>query len=267
MDKLKIIILGSTGKMGQTLIKQLVSDKSFELVGAHEIKNCSHLGKDAGYFIGIETGILISNDLTDNFHLADVIIDFTRPEATLNMLNFAVQHKIAYVVGTTGFNNDEISQIQSASKYIPICMAPNMSVGINVLISLVEKAAKFLPDYDFEIIESHHKHKVDSPSGTALRLGQAAAEGLKISLVDHAVYTRHGRDEQRGKSEIGFSTIRAGDIVGEHTVMIAGDGERIELTHKATNRGNFAAGALKAATFLVDKTSGIFDMQDVLGLK
>lgn len=267
MNKIKIIILGATGKMGQTLIKLISESSSMELCGAHEVIDNPYLGEDAGFFMGVNTGIFIKNNMLDAMKDADVLIDFTRPEGTLRSLSDVVNNKIPCVIGTTGFNDEEINTIKKASETIPICLAPNMSVGINVLIALIEQASRQLSDYDFEVIESHHKHKVDAPSGTAIRLGQAVSDGLKINLDEYAVYSRHGRDEKRKKNEIGFSTIRAGDIVGEHTVMIAGEGERIELTHKATSRSNFAYGALKAANFLVNQEPGLFDMQDVLKLK
>ena len=267
MSKIKVIILGASGKMGQMLIQETISDNELILVGAHDIAGSHAIGKDAGYFIGKETKVLIQDNIDHLLSECDVIIDFTRPEGTMEFLKKASDHKTSYVIGTTGFNPSELDLIQQYSQHIAICMAPNMSVGINVLISLVEKAAELLPEYDFEVVEAHHKHKVDAPSGTALRLGQAAADGLNISLEKNAIYTRHGREEKRRNNEIGFSTIRAGDIVGEHTVLIAGNGERIELTHKATSRLNFVSGALKAAKFVANQKPKLFDMQEVLNLK
>lgn len=267
MSKIKVIILGASGKMGQMLIQEIISDDELVLVGAHDIKGSHAVGNDAGYFIGKETKVFIQDNIDHLLSDSDVIIDFTRPEGTMEFLKKASDQKVAYVIGTTGFNSSELDSIQQLSQHIPICMAPNMSVGINVLISLVEKAAKLLPEYDFEVIEAHHKHKVDAPSGTALRLGQAAADGLNVSLEKNAIFTRYGREEKRSDNEIGFSTIRAGDIVGEHTVLMAGNGERIELTHKATSRLNFASGALKAAKFIANQKPKLFDMQEVLNLK
>ena len=267
MSKIKVIILGSSGKMGQMLIQEIIDDKELVLAGAHDISGSYTIGKDAGYFIGKQTGVLIQDNIDHLLLSSDVIIDFTRPEATMEFLKKASDQKVSYVIGTTGFNSSELDLIRGYSQYIPICLAPNMSVGVNVLISLVEKAAVLLPEYDYEVIEAHHKDKVDAPSGTALRLGEAVADGLDISMEKNAVYTRHGREEKRKKNEIGFSTIRAGDIVGEHKVIIAGNGERIELTHKATSRLNFASGALKAAKFVVNQKPKLFDMQQILDLK
>ena len=267
MSKIKVIILGASGKMGQMLIQETINDDELILVGAHDIASSHAMGKDAGYFIGKETKVLIQDNIDHLLSECDVIIDFTRPEGTMKFLKKASDHKTSYVIGTTGFNPSELDLIQQYSQRIPICMAPNMSIGVNVLISLVEKAAELLPEYDFEVVEAHHKHKVDAPLGTALRLGQAAADGLNISLEKNAIYTRHGREEKRRNNEIGFSTIRAGDIVGEHTVLIAGNGERIELTHRATSRLNFASGALKAAKFVANQKPKLFDMQEVLNLK
>ena len=267
MRKIKVIILGASGKMGQMLIQETIDDNELILVGAHDIVGSHAIGKDAGYFIGKETEVLIQDNIDHLLSECDVIIDFTRPEGTMEFLKKASDNKTSYVIGTTGFNPSELDLIQQYSKHIPICMAPNMSVGVNVLISLVEKAAELLPEYDLEVVEAHHKHKVDAPSGTALRLGQAAADGLNISLEKNAIYTRHGREEKRRNNEVGFSTIRAGDIVGEHTVLIAGNGERVELTHKATSRLNFASGALKAAKFVANQKPKLFDMQEVLNLK
>ena len=269
MNLLNIAVMGSTGKMGQSLIQLIVKNHEFKLTGAHEISNNPSIGKDAGYFIGEQTGVLITENLDEVFNESQVVIDFTRPDASLKSIAKAskLNKKIAYVLGTTGFNKTEIESIKSASQDMPICFAPNMSVGVNVLISLIEKAANNLKDYDIEIVEAHHKHKVDAPSGTAIRLGQAAADGAGIDLDTNAVYSRYGREEKRATNEIGFSTIRAGDIVGEHTVIFAGDGERIELTHKATSRLNFASGALTAAKYISNEANGLFDMQDVLNLK
>ena len=265
--KIIVIVVGSTGKMGQTLIHEIIKDGDTELIGALDHPNCDRLGQDAGDQLGLKTNIEITSDLEQLNH-ADVLIDFTRPEASINYLNFCVERKIKYVLGTTGFNDAQKSLIENASKKIAICFAPNMSVGINILISLVEQVSSILnKDFDIEIIEAHHRHKVDAPSGTALRLGEAVAKGTQSNLKENAIYHRQGTMPERNISDIGFSTIRGGDIVGDHKVLFAGDGERIELTHKASSRSTFALGALRASKFLVNYEFGLFDMTDVLKIK
>lgn len=265
---LNIIVVGATGKMGQTLIQEIHHDSQTKLVGALEHKASSHIGEDAGYFCGINTGIVIQPKFDDIAKKADVLIDFTRPEASMSYLDVCQENKINYVLGTTGFSEAEKDNIKNAAKKIAICFAPNMSIGINLLLSLVESATEIMcEDFDIEIIESHHKDKVDSPSGTALRLGESVAKSSGRSLKEHGIFKRIGTMHPRDRKEIGFSTIRGGDIVGDHTVLFAGDGERIELTHKASSRKTFGKGALRAAKFLADKNDGLFDMQDVLGLK
>ena len=268
MKKYKTTVVGASGKMGQALIQSVFLSEVLDLHAAIDLASAEGFGDEVGLKLGLKTGINISDNFKEAIEQSDVVIDFTRPEATLSYLAISKSNKTAHVIGTTGFNKEEEKIIHEASQHIPVCFAPNMSVGVNVLISLVEKAAAVLGnEYDIEVIEAHHKHKVDAPSGTALRLGQAAADGMKIKLADHAVYTRHGRNEVRQQKEIGFSTVRAGDIVGEHTVLFAAKGERVELVHKATDRANFAAGAIKAAEYIVTHSDGLFDMRDVLGLK
>ncbi len=265
---ISIIIVGASGKMGQTLIQEILIDKSLSLSAAIDIPSSPLIGHDAGSFVGIETGVRVSEALSDDDAKSDILIDFTRPEASLNYLDFCIKHKINYVLGTTGFNEIEKERIQIAAKKIAICFAPNMSVGINLLIALVESATKVLyKEFDIEIIEAHHRHKVDAPSGTALRLGEAVAKSAGLTLKENGVFHREGITAQRKDTDIGFSTIRGGDIVGDHTVLFAGDGERIELTHKASNRKTFAKGAIRAAKFINDKTAGLFDILDVLNLK
>lgn len=268
MKKYKTTVVGASGKMGQVLIQNVFLSQALDLHAAIDIAGAEGFGEEAGLKLGLKTGVIISDNFKEAIEQSDVVIDFTRPEATLNYLEISKINKTAHVIGTTGFNEGEEKIIHQASQQTAICFAPNMSVGVNVLISLVEKAAAILgKDYDVEVLEAHHKHKVDAPSGTALRLGQAAADGMKIKLSDHAVYTRHGRNAVRQQKEIGFSTVRAGDIVGEHTVLFAGKGERVELVHKATDRANFALGAIKAAEFIATQSHGLFDMRDVLRLK
>ena len=269
MEKpLKIVIVGASGKMGQTLIQAITNDQDLLLTGAIDQSSCKNFGIDAGLLFGIKTEVKIDDDYESAIKNGDFIIDFTRPQASMNYLEMCIKYKKKYVIGTTGFSEKEKEKIFLASKEIPICFAPNMSIGINLLISLAEEATKVLhKDYDIEIIESHHNEKIDSPSGTALRLGESVAKAANLKIEDNAVFHREGKNNKRKKNEIGFSTIRGGDIIGDHTVLYAGDGERIELTHKAGSRNSFAAGALKAVKFLKDHPIGLFDMRDVLNLK
>lgn len=265
---IKIVIVGATGKMGQTLIQEIFNDECLVLSAAVDLSSSSYIGIDAGSLLGLQTGVLISADLTEDHANSDIMIDFTRPEASLSYLDFCLEHNINYVLGTTGFNEKEKEKIHTAANKIAICFAPNMSIGVNLLISLVEAATKVLHNqFDIEIIESHHRHKVDSPSGTALRLGEAVAKSAGLSLEKNSVFHREGNITPRKNTEIGFSTIRGGDIVGDHTVLFAGDGERIELTHRASSRKTFANGAIRAAKFITGKPSGLFDILDVLNLK
>tara|TARA_B100000787_G_C16153681_1_gene277830 strand:- start:411 stop:1229 length:819 start_codon:yes stop_codon:yes gene_type:complete len=265
---IRIIVVGATGKMGQTLIQEIFNDKGLHLSAAVDIASSSFIGSDAGSLLGLKTDVLIAKELTESHTESDILIDFTRPEASLVYLDFCHTHNINYVLGTTGFNEHEKKKIHAAAEKIAICFAPNMSVGVNLLISLVEAATKVLHnEFDIEIIEAHHRHKVDSPSGTALRLGEAVAKSAGLSLKENSIFHREGNMTPRKATEIGFSTIRGGDIVGDHTVLFAGDGERIELTHKASSRKTFSKGAIRAAKFIADKNSGLFDILDVLNLK
>ncbi len=267
-EPLKIVVVGATGKMGQAISHQVYNESSLELLAAIDIESSGGIGKDIGELIGLNTGIKISADFESTLRKADVVIDFTRPEASLSFIDLCAKNNVAYVLGTTGFSEQEKKLITDVAKKIPICFSPNMSIGVNLLISLTEKATKILQhDYDIEIIESHHKDKVDAPSGTSLRLGESVAKVTGRTLNENGVFQRHGNNLKRKENEIGFSTIRGGDIVGEHTVMFAGIGERIELTHKASSRLTFSKGAIIAAKFLRDKKNGLFDMFDVLGLK
>ena len=217
---------------------------------------------------GKNTGVKISSDTVSVLKGADVLIDFTRPEASLQYLEACQKAGVKHVIGTTGFTVEQKAKIESTSKNIAIVFAPNMSVGVTMLINLVEQAAKALgAGYDIEVVEMHHKHKVDAPSGTALRLGEAAAKGIGKDLSECAVYAREGVTGERVAGTIGFATMRGGDVVGDHSVVFAGTGERVEITHKASSRATFAQGALRAAKFLSNKNKGLFDMRDVLGLK
>jgi 4-hydroxy-tetrahydrodipicolinate reductase len=269
---IRVAIAGSGGRMGQTLIEAVLAAGDLTLTGAMEISGSALLGRDAGERSGRATGVMITADAAAGVRNADVLIDFTRPEGTLAHLAACAAAKVGAVVGTTGLSNGERETMRELSRVIPIVLASNMSVGVNVLIKLVEVAAQRLgDDYDVEIVEMHHRHKVDAPSGTALTLGEAAATALSRDLESVGVYAREGVTGERPERAIGFASLRGGDVVGDHTVIFAGDGERIELTHRAGSRANFAQGALRAARFVALKRSGdeprMYDMQDVLGLR
>jgi 4-hydroxy-tetrahydrodipicolinate reductase len=264
----KIVIAGSSGRMGHALLEGVFADSELSLHGALDRDNNPQLGHDAGELLGKASGIKISNDLNQALNGADVLIDFTRPEASMQYIEACRKAKVSMVIGTTGFTAEQKRVIEDAANDISIVFAPNMSVGVTLLINLVQSAAKVLNEgYDIEIIEAHHRHKVDAPSGTALRLGEAAASALGRNLEECAIYGREGVTGERDSSTIGFATVRGGDVVGDHTVLFAGIGERVELTHKASSRATFALGALRAAKFLRSKSAGLFDMQDVLGLR
>lgn len=263
-----VVITGCSGRMGEALIEGVLADETLQLHAALDRADSAQMGRDAGLVCGQVTGVAISHDLQAALQGAHVLVDFTRPQASLSYLQACVAAKVAMVIGTTGFSEQEKQTIQQAAQQIPIVFAPNMSVGVTLLIDLVQAAAQVLNQgYDIEIIEAHHRHKVDAPSGTALRLGEAAAQALGRDLAQVAVYGREGVTGERDANTIGFATVRGGDVVGDHTVLFAGIGERLELTHKASSRATFALGALRAAKFLQDKKSGLFDMQDVLALK
>ena len=263
-----LAIAGSTGRMGRALIEAIAQTPDFRLKAALERADSPLIGRDAGEAIGASCGVAISADLDASLPGCDVLIDFTRPEATIRHLDLCRRSGISMVIGTTGFSVDQKKLIVEASKAIPMVMAPNMSVGVNLTFKLMELAARVLAEgYDIEIIEAHHRHKVDAPSGTALRMGEVIAGALGRDLADCAIYGREGVTGERKPSTIGFATVRGGDIVGDHTALFAGIGERVEITHKASSRATFALGALRAARFLAGKSSGLFDMQDVLGLK
>jgi len=265
---MRVVITGASGRMGQMLVRAVVQAENTELVGATERKGSSLVGKDAGLVAGIEaTGTL----LTDNLHAcaeADVLIDFTAPTACLEHAAIAAQKGMAMVIGTTGFDADQQSQLDQTLKQSPMILAANYSVGVNLALNLIQQAAQVLAeDYDAEIYEAHHKHKVDAPSGTALAMGKALASGRNVDLNDVAVYAREGITGEREKGSIGFSVARGGNIVGDHKTMFIADEERIEINHFASDRMVFAKGAVRAATWLVSKGAGKYDMQDVLGLR
>jgi len=268
MSKIRFALVGSTGRMGRTLIEAVLKAEDAELVAAIDQAGSPFVGKDAGELIGSPCGVAVSTDLEAGLAKADCLIDFTRPEGTLVHLELCRKHKVSLVIGTTGFTAEGKKQIEAASKEIPIVFAPNMAVGVNAVFKLLDVAARILNEgYDVEVIEAHHRHKVDAPSGTALRMGEVVAAALGRTLEEDAIYGREGHTGERPASQIGFSTIRGGDIVGDHTVLFAGTGERIEITHKSASRMSYALGSLKAARFMQGKASGLFDMQDVLGLK
>ena len=265
---LKVVIAGVSGRMGYALLESVFADNELVLHGALDRPDSAQIGRDAGELFGKVTGIKISHDIDAALAGADVLVDFTRPEATMLYLEACQKSNVQLIIGTTGFTSQQKTLIAEASRHVAMVFAPNMSVGVTLLINLVQAAAKVLNEgYDIEIIEAHHRHKVDAPSGTALRLGEAAASALGRNLDECAIYGREGVTGQRDPNTIGFATVRGGDVVGDHTVLFAGIGERIELTHKASSRATFALGALRAAKFLYGKQSGLFDMQDVLNLR
>ncbi|MFT3850705.1 MAG: 4-hydroxy-tetrahydrodipicolinate reductase [Propionivibrio sp.] len=265
---MKIAIVGASGRMGRMLIESALKDSSVELVAAIDQPGTSVLGKDAGELVGMPCGVVVSSDLENAIAKADCLIDFTRPEGTLEHLAACRRHKVGIVIGTTGFDDAGKRAIADAAREIPIVFAPNMSVGVNVVFKLLDTASRILAEsYDIEIVEAHHKHKIDAPSGTALRMGEVVAQALGRDLKECAIYGREGVTGERDPSTIGFATVRGGDIVGDHTVMYCGTGERVEISHKAGSRMPYALGSLRAARFLDGKDNGLFDMQDVLGLR
>lgn len=264
---LRIAIAGASGRMGRMLIEAVLNAPDCELAGALDIFGNPALGMDAGAFLGRSTGVIITSDVAAGLAQAQVLIDFTRPEGTLAHLRVCQQLGVKMVIGTTGFGDADKAQLAQAAQSLAMVMAPNMSVGVNVTLRLLQMAAKALSTgYDIEVIEAHHRHKVDAPSGTALKMGEVIAEALGRDLKDCAVYAREGHTGERDPSSIGFATIRGGDIVGDHTVMFAGTGERVEITHRSGSRSNYAQGSLRAARYLADRSSGMFDMFDVLNL-
>lgn len=266
---INIAVTGAAGRMGRAIINAINENPRTALSGALEREDSQFLGKDAGEAAGIgKTGVRITESREKAFKKADIIIDFSNPEASLKILEDAVAMKKAIVVGTTGFSHHQRDFIKELCVNTRVVMAPNMSIGVNLLLKLVHEAATVVGnDYDIEIIEAHHRHKKDAPSGTAIRIAEVAAAALNRDLEKVAVYERKGIVGERRPEEIGIQTIRAGDIVGDHTIIFAGPGERVELTHKASSRDTFAVGAVKAAVWLSDKPNGLYDMQDVLGLK
>ena len=265
---LNIAVTGAGGRMGRTIIEACQQSDGCQITAAIERPDSSLIGSDAGELAGIgKIGVAIAGNISDVLENFDVLIDFTSIESTLHNLQICRDNNKKIIIGTTGFSDQQKQTIQTSAGDIAIVFAPNMSVGVNLCLKLLQTAAQVLGDsVDIEVIEAHHRHKVDAPSGTALRMGEVVAEALGRNLSDCAVYGREGQTGERERKTIGFETIRAGDIVGEHTVMFADIGERIEITHKASSRMTFAKGAIRAALWLQNHDKGLFDMQDVLGL-
>ncbi|WP_075879546.1 4-hydroxy-tetrahydrodipicolinate reductase [Vreelandella massiliensis] len=265
----RIAIVGVAGRMGRTLVNAVEQDAGATLAGGVVEPGSSLAGADIGELAGVgKKGVVAVDSLEALGDDVEVLIDFTAPKVTLANLAFCAEHGKRIVIGTTGMSDAEIAELDGFRDRVPMVFAPNMSVGVNLTLKLLETAAKALGDegYDIEVIESHHRHKVDAPSGTALKMGEVVAESLGRNLKEHGVFERVGQCGPRTDKEIGFATVRAGDIVGEHTVMFATEGERIEITHKASSRMTFAKGAVRAARWVADQESGRYDMQDVLGL-
>jgi 4-hydroxy-tetrahydrodipicolinate reductase len=266
--KHRVAVAGATGRMGHMLIEAIRASQDCQLAGALDIPSSPAIGNDAAAFLGHASGVAVSSDVRAGLGNAEVLIDFTRPDGTLAHLWACRERGVNAVVGTTGFNDAQKEQIADIARDIAIVMAPNMSVGVNVTLKLLEMAARALSTgYDIEVIEAHHRHKVDAPSGTALKMGEVIAQALGRDLKQCAVYSREGVTGERDPSTIGFTSIRGGDVVGDHTVLFAGTGERIEITHKSASRATYAEGSLRAVRFLAGRKSGMFDMFDVLGLK
>ena len=263
---MKLAIAGASGKMGRILIETVAKQPDMTLAVALEHESSFAIGQDAGAPLGLDTGVTITSDLAALAN-ADCLIDFTRPEGTLRHINACVEHGVGMVIGTTGFDASGKAAIEQAAKNIGIVFSPNMSVGVNATLKLLEVAAKILNSgYDVEIFEAHHRHKVDAPSGTALKMGEVIAQAWGESLEDIATWARHGHTGPREDGKIGFSVVRGGDIVGDHTAFFCGVGERIEITHRSSSRATYAEGSMRAARFLGGKHAGLFDMQAVLGL-
>lgn len=261
---MRIAIAGADGRMGRMLIEAVLQSADLKLSVALDRPGSPAIGQDAGTFLGQDTGVLVTDDL-DALSQADCLIDFTRPEGTLNHLQACVKHGTKCVIGTTGFSDQGKQAIQAASQKIAIVFAPNMSVGVNATLKLLDMAARLLNSgYDVEVFEAHHRNKVDAPSGTALAMGEAVASAWGKKLDDIADWARHGETGARETGKIGFSVVRGGDIIGDHTVYFCGTGERIEITHRSSSRATYAQGSLRAARYLARKEFGLFDMQDVL---
>ena len=268
MNQVRIAIAGASGRMGRMLVEMTLKSSDLVLVAAFDQADSPFIGKDAGELVGSPCGVTVTSDVAAGLAKADCLIDFTRPEGTLHHLELARTTGCGMVIGTTGFSAEGKAAIAAAAEHIPVVFAPNMAVGMNAVFKLLDVAARILNEgYDVEIIEAHHRLKVDAPSGTALRMGEVVAKALGRDLESCAVYGREGVTGERDGQTIGFATVRGGDIVGDHTVLFAGIGERIEITHKSGSRMPYASGSLRAARFIAGRKAGLFDMQDVLGLK
>jgi len=265
--RLRVAVAGASGRMGRALIEAVTASPDLALSGALDVAGGPEIGKDATEFLGRKSGVLVSADLRAGLGQADVLIDFTRPEGTLAHLAACRELGVNAVVGTTGFSPAQKAEIAGLAEKIAIVMAPNMSVGVNVVMKLLEVAARALDEsYDIEIVETHHRLKVDAPSGTALQMGEVVASARGTTLEADAVHARHGDTGARKSGSIGFASLRGGDIVGDHTVLFAGGGERIEITHRSSSRANYAQGSLRAARFLAGRKAGLYGMAQVLGL-
>ncbi len=266
--KHRVAIAGCGGRMGRALIEATTAAADCELAGALARADSPLLGQDAGAALGLRTGVQVVADPRQGLRDAQCLIDFTRPQATLQHLELCQGLGLSMVIGTTGFDPEGLRRIEEAARRIPIVFSPNMSVGVNVVLKLLEQAGRALSSgFDIEIVEAHHRHKVDAPSGTALKMGEAVAKAAGRDLARDAVWSRHGHTGEREPGSIGFSVVRGGDIVGDHTVLFAGIGERIEITHKSSSRATYAEGSLRAVRFLAGRAPGLYDMHDVLGLK
>ncbi len=264
----RLAVAGASGRMGRMLIEAIQASDGCVLAGALDQPGNPAVGTDAAAFLGRASGVVITADLREGLKDADVLIDFTRPEGTLAHLAVCAELGVQMVIGTTGFSDAQKAQIEAAAQKVGVVFAPNMSVGVNVTLKLLQMAAQALrTGYDIEIIEAHHKHKVDAHSGTALKMGEVIAEAQGTRLADRAVYERYGHTGERKADTIGFATVRGGDIVGDHTVLFAGTGERVEISHKSSSRAGYAQGSLRAVGFLATQRAGLFDMFDVLNLK
>lgn len=263
---MRIAIAGADGRMGRMLIEAVINSDDMKLTVALDHTGADSIGKDAGTFLGKKTGVIISDDLAQLAH-ADCLIDFTRPVGTMAHTEACLTHNCKLIIGTTGLNAEEKAKIDIAAEKIAIVFAPNMSVGVNVTLRLVEIAAQLMQQgFDAEIYEAHHRNKVDAPSGTALAMGEAVAKSWDVNLNEVADWARHGETGVRKDGNIGFSVVRGGDIIGDHTVLFCGEGERIEITHRSSNRTTYAQGSLRAARFLEGKEKGLYNMQDVLSI-
>lgn len=268
MTATRIGIVGAGGRMGRMLIESTLKDNQVVLGAVFDVPGSSAIGKTAGELVGMSSDVVVTDDVAAGLKHIDCLIDFTRPQGTLVHLELCRQAGVGMIIGTTGFEADGKAVIAAAARDIPVVFAPNMAVGVNLVFKLLDTAARILNEgYDIEVVEAHHRMKIDAPSGTALRMGEVIADALGRDLDECAVYGREGVTGERDPSTIGFATVRGGDIVGDHTVMFCGIGERVEITHKAASRMPYASGSLRAARYIAGRKNGLFDMQDVLGLR